>query len=43
MLASATYFLSLIANIIFAFPIKKTLIPTQTQKLQKNYFLNSKI
>ena len=43
MLALATCLWSLIMNINLAFFIKKTLIYTQHQKLQKNYLLSSKI
>ena len=41
-LAPATLFLSLIADTIFVFFIKKNLIPAQNQKPQKNYLLNFK-
>ena len=43
MLILIILFLSLIMNIIFALFIKKILIFTSKQKLQKNYYLSSKI
>ena len=38
----ARHFLSSIANIVFVFFVKKTLISAQNCKLQKKYLLNFK-